>query len=250
VTDPRGARRWRVYHPGLCGEPEALVRVSPEESHHLRRVLRLQPGEPLSLFDGRGSEWSAVIESLASDSTTVRLVAPLETRIEPTVSVTLFQALCRNDRMEWVIQKATELGIGAIHPWVSRRSEVRPPTASRVARWRKIAVEACKQSGRRKVPLIELCTDLPDGVQGLMLHPGAGGRPLGDCVDGLDHAEPALAVGPEGGFCDEEIARWTGRGWALAHLGPRTLRTETAGIAALAILLHRLGDLGSTADLT
>jgi 16S rRNA (uracil1498-N3)-methyltransferase len=236
-----------VHHAPLPEERDAIVRLDSHESHHVRRVLRLREGDVLSVFDGAGREWSAVIEGVAEGRVELRLASPLEGEVEPEVDVALYQAVCRSQRMEWVIQKAVELGVAAIHPVPAERAEARPPSASRLDRWRRIALEACKQCGRRRCPAV-VPVDAPPaaepGVLPLLLDPDDKAAPLGDVLNGAQVRRVWLAVGPESGFSDGERGRFRDLGWQACGLGPRTLRTETAGIAAAAIVLHRLGDLG------
>jgi 16S rRNA (uracil1498-N3)-methyltransferase len=167
--------------------------------------------------------------------------------VEPGLRLHLYQALCRQDRFEWVIQKGTEIGMTAIHPLAAERADGRPPDAKRLARWRRIAIEACKQSGRRLCPEILPVDRVPapgPGVTALVLDPGSSELPLGRALPGPAPEELWVAVGPEGGFSDVELERMVGLGWRPAGLGPRILRTETAGLVACAIALHHLADLG------
>jgi len=240
-------RQWRVHHPGLPAEENITIELSQDESHHVRRVLRLREGDGLRVFDGHGRERSGVIEGGGPSAVRVRLQAEVDRPVEAPVELVLFQGLCRADRMEWVIQKATELGVSAVHPFLSQRGDARPPTAGRLERWRRIAIEACKQSGRRRVPEIEPRDDLPDPTHGrtaILLDAENGALPLGELLAGTGNPVVWIAVGPESGFEAAEIERWRQSGWQSGHLGPRTLRTETAGLVAATIVLHRWGDLG------
>jgi 16S rRNA (uracil1498-N3)-methyltransferase len=151
--------------------------------------------------------------------------------------------------MEWVIQKGTEVGLDAIRPFAARRSEVDAPSAERLRRYRRVALEAAKQSGRRLVPdVAEPLPGLPlppSGVCALLLDGGPEARPI---VERLARPRPGsvwLAVGPEGGFEPAEAAALAAGGWSLTGLGPRTLRTETAGVVAAALVLHAWGDFGA-----
>ena len=241
-------RDWRAYHPDLPEDAGAKIELAPEESHHIRRVLRLRTGDALRVFDGRGQEWSGLIEGGGPGGVEVRLVRPIDGVVEAPVEIVLFQGLCRSDRMEWVVQKATELGVRALHPVATEQADARPPTPGRLARWRRIAIEACKQSGRRVVPEIRPLDTLPEpgaGTTAILLDGGAEAAPLGDLLSRPAEGEVWIAVGPESGFTADEIRGWREKGWQTANLGPRTLRTETAGLVAATIVLHRRGDLGS-----
>jgi 16S rRNA (uracil1498-N3)-methyltransferase len=237
----------RVFHAGAGGPREAIV-LDRAESKHVARVLRLGPGDAVSVFDGRGREWEGVLESVGEREVRVRLGAERTSAVEPPLDVVLFQALCRHDRMEWVIQKATEVGVAEIRPFRSERVEGPAPSGSRLERWRRIAVEACKQSGRRRVPEIRASDGLPpsppEGITALALDGGAGSVPIGERLASEPPAGVWLAVGPEGGFSPSDRARLEAGGWVRVGLGPRTLRTETAGVVAAGILLHAWADLG------
>ncbi len=236
----------RAFHPEGARAGNRIV-LSPEESRHLCRVLRLPPGSPISVFDGAGSEWDAVLESASPKGAEVVLGPRRENVVEPPLRVTLVQSLVRPDRLEFVLQKGTEVGLAGIRLVRTARSEVPDPSPARIERWRKILVEATKQCGRRRVPELgieETVPPLPEsGERAILLDPEAE-RPLADLLGGAAPPRLALAVGPEGGFEEGESARWSDAGWETAHLGPRTLRTETAGAIAAALALYAYGDLG------
>lgn len=243
------ARAWRLYQPDLPRTRGAEVELSPREAHHASTVLRLRTGERASVFDGRGEEWSAEVLDVGPGRVRVRLLEPVHGEVEPPIRVSIYQGLCRAERMEWVIQKATELGAAAIHPWTAERAERRKVSAGRLERWKRIAVESCKQSGRRVVPAVELCDTLPPADpplhRGLLLQPGAGSRAPGADPGERPPGEVSIAVGPEGGLTENEVAMALDSGWEAISLGPRTLRTETAGLVALSLVMHRWGDLRS-----
>lgn len=242
-------RVWRAYCPDSPAEAGAEVELSSEESHYVRRVLRLGPGERLSLFDGRGGEWAGEIAENGDGGVRLVLAEKVDRPVEPEIKVEIYQGLCRADRMELVIQKATELGVAAVHPLRAERADVPRASAGRLRRWSKIAVEACRQCGRRVVPPIAAADELPaatqEGVLAILLEPAAEAEPLAKILSTSPRREVWLAVGPESGFSGEEIDFAVSRGWRLAGLGPRTLRTESAGLAAAAIVMNRWGDLGS-----
>lgn len=244
------SRERRVFHEGPSPSPGDLLDLAREEAHHVLRVLRLRAGDALRVFDGRGGEWEATLVSSAGTEVRARIGEAVSSAVESPLTVLLFQALCRTDRMELVVQKGTELGLRAIRPWPAVRSESAMPSAKRLERWRRIAIEACKQSGRRTVPSIEPLERLPmppadESVAALVLDAAEAGRPLGARLTGATVREVWLAVGPEGGFEAGEREAALAGGWLACSLGPRTLRTETAGLVAAALVLHRWGDLGS-----
>ncbi len=211
-------------------------------AQHLR-VLRLTEGDALTLFDGAGGEFLARVESLGKRDVMVSLQRFSVIEREATRATTLVQALATGDKMDWIIQKATELGVAAIVPVMSARGTVkldRERADKRAQHWRAVAVAACEQCGRNRVPIIYPVMEFTawaaresEAVR-VMLHPVAQSA-LSQFLATEPHL--ALVVGPEGGFTDEEIALAERHGIARAAFGPRVLRTETAGMAALAARL-------------
>jgi len=232
--------------PQQIGE---LVRLEPSQSRHLETVLRLSPGAELEIFDGRGSSWPARIESAG--------VLRLGARKSPepgAADVWLAQALAKGEKLDLVVQKATELGATRILPLAVERSVVRldeQRAERRAARLRRIAQEAARQSGRSDVPAVDAPRTLADlagllrdepGRRGLLLDPDEREVRLSQAARGASRL--LIAVGPEGGFTATERAQAAQAGFAPVGLGRRVLRTETAGLAALAIVQHLAGDLG------
>lgn len=229
--------------------PGAVVTLDREQSHHVAQVLRLRAGDALELFDGMGHAWSAAIVTPDRGATQVR-VGSEETRpVEARYHVTLYQSLCRPDRLEWVVQKATEVGVGAIRLVRARRAEGGEPSADRLDRLGRIAREAARQSGRTVVPTLAAPEDLPVAVgvgsDAFVLDPRSDSPPLARLLAPGPGSAGNVLIGPEGGLDDQEIAGLERAGWRRAGLGPRVLRTETAGIVTCALLLHAWGDLGS-----
>jgi 16S rRNA (uracil1498-N3)-methyltransferase len=229
------SRVWRAYHPQLPGERGATIALSPEEAHHVHRVLRLAPGAALRVFDGAGAEWSGVVSSATSREVVVRLVEPYdEPALDPSLPVVLLQGWCRPERTDWIVQKATELGVASIG-LLARRACGRRPTLARAPRaLARIAIEACKQCGRRRVPAVEVVDELPElpaGTLGMMPDPAPAHPSLGRLLATERPRPVMLAIGPEGGFTAEELSRATARGLrpglarpahaALRHSGDR-----------------------------
>jgi 16S rRNA (uracil1498-N3)-methyltransferase len=224
------------------------VRVEGAALHHLR-VARVVPGEELEVFDGRGRAWAAWLETVDEAGAMLRLGA--ERRGATGRAVVLLQGLPKGDKLEWVLQKATELGVSAVWPVVTARSVARPRAdalGARHTRWQRIVEEAARQSGRADVPevtalrvLDEAVRALPPGVRLLVLDEEERSERLGRAAgDG----PLALVVGPEGGLGREEVDALRAAGGVPVSLGPLVLRTETAGLAALAVLRHLDGILG------
>lgn len=236
------------FHCPLPELPAGRIVLPVAVAHHIDRVLRLDEGDRVTLFDGRGSEFSARLvrdgRNLAAD-----LLGESRPEREAPLAVTLLQCLAASDKMDWIVQKAVELGAVRVQPVASRRAVLRlagDRADKRVAHWQQIAVAACEQCGRNRVPEVLPVRALPQAVaasdapQRFILHPADGTR-LADARP--DSARPlALLIGPEGGFDDDELAAARAAGFRPLTLGPRVLRTETAGVAALAALNALIGD--------
>ena len=217
------------------------------QSHYIGRVLRLAPGAAVQLFDGSGREFLGELIEVGKKQVRVELNESLEGQVTSPLAVHLGQGLSRGERMDWAIQKATELGVEQITPIVSARCEVRlkdERTDKRMQHWRQVAISACEQCGRSVLPLIHPPLVLADWLQQteadlkLVLHPVA--EPL------ASHAAPrslAFLIGPEGGLSDAEVMQAQAAGFHAARLGPRVLRTETAAVVALTVAQQLWGDL-------
>jgi 16S rRNA (uracil1498-N3)-methyltransferase len=236
----------RLHFPGKIAA-KCECRLPAAQAHHVRRVLRLKPGAKLTLFNGEGNEHDAVILCVAHSGVTVRVGPRREVDRESRLRVVLAQAVSAGERMDYTVQKAVELGVAAIQPVVSSRSVVRLDSergARRVAHWQAVAVAACEQCGRNRVPLVEPLLSLPRWLaagarQGVLLSP-TGALRLSDLPQ--PQAPLTLLAGPEGGFAPEEYAAAERAGFAAVKLGPRVLRTETAAVAALAAMQALWGD--------
>ncbi len=243
------SRTRRVHHPRRSELSDgASIELSATEAHHLRKVLRAREGEPVAVFDGEGGEWEGRVTSCTCAGVHVALGRRYATVAEPPIAVVLHQGLGRYDRVEWVIQKATELGVAAIRVFAGERTETKPPSTNRLERWNRLTLEACKQSGRARIPPVEYVDRLgsPDEEEpGWILSPAEQTPPLGQGATSSRPPRLHVAVGPEGGFSAGELEQATGAGWTAASLGPRTLRTETAGIVAVTLALHLWGDLAA-----
>ncbi len=224
--------------PGARLEPGVEVRLDDAQSHRLRSVLRLRPGDGLAVFDGSGGEWSATVAAAAAEGVRLAIGEPLEALPEPPVAVTLLCAFPRGQRGDWIVEKATELGVAAITPLASDRA-VMQPGEGRVERWRRIASEAAEQCGRASLP--SFGEEPPAGAPRLIADPGAA-RTVAEALAGFSPVPLAVAIyiGPEGGWTPEERERLIGEGALPVSLGPRRLRVETAAIVTLALTLAAL----------
>lgn len=221
----------------------------PEQSaHYVVNVLRCEPGEALELFDGDGNAW--VAELADRSPATVEVLRRVErSEVEPRCRVTLYQAMPKGDRFEWVLEKATELGVARIVPLETARSVVRIPSKradKKLKRWRKIVTSAARQSGRVVVPEIAAPQKLKAAVRNaepgaqIFGHPDAENR-VCDVV--RDAERVGVWIGPEGGFTDDEIELLSD-GATGVTFGPRILRSETAGIITVALVQEHTGGLG------
>ena len=223
-----------------------MLELPKARLHYLRKVLRLSDGDKLSVFDGENLEREATLSGSELTLHTTRPTMP-----PSPVQLTLVQGIARGDRMDTIIQKATELGINRIVPIFTERCEVKlagDRLAKRLAHWRQIALSACEQCGRSQLPVVEPACGLrtaigeraEDQTDAIVLSP-QGDTPFSQ--QRLTHQRLWLAVGPEGGFDQAELSTLVEHGFSAATLGPRVLRTETAGPAAIAIAQACWGDL-------
>ena len=228
------------------------MHLEGERLRHLRTVLRLGPGDEFSVTDGAGAEYQARIEHLGRERGRALILARTEPVRESTLDMVLAQALPRGDRFSSVLEKAAELGVRGIVPLVSQRTVAAGGAgAATAARWRRILESAVAQSGRTRLPVVSpvrsfeemIAEPSPPELRILFWeHATESLREVIDC-----RAAPRsvlVAIGPEGSWSEQEVQRARGAGFAVVRFGPRILRTDTAGIAALAVLQNRWGDLG------
>jgi 16S rRNA (uracil1498-N3)-methyltransferase len=222
-----------------------------QAAEHVARVLRMAPGDPLVLFNGDGCDYQAAILAVGKREVAVRVEQARAVANESPLRLVLAQGVARGEKMDLIVQKATELGVARIVPLLTERSEVKLDAAraeKRLAHWRAVAASACEQSGRARVPAVEPTQPLQawldgladDGALRLALLPEATQQASGlafGASGGL------LVVGPEGGLGERDVSALETAGFAGLRLGPRILRTETAGLAALAALQALHGDL-------
>ena len=224
----------------------------PEETaNHLVRVMRLREGDTCVLFNGDGHDYSATLTVAGKREVQVRIDAVDRVDNESPLAITLLQGIARGEKMDLILQKATELGVAQILPVDSERSEVKlsgERLHKRLAHWQGVVVAACEQSGRARVPevaapqpLIAAAAALPDDALRLLLDP-QGAHAL-STLQAPASQRVVIAIGPEGGWSPRDRQALEAAGFQGLRLGPRVLRTETAGLAAIAALQARLGDL-------
>lgn len=243
-------RLTRVYIPTLLAAGSEIA-LPENAAAHLSRVLRLGVGDACVLFNGDGHDHAAQVVSIGKRELRVRIGAATVVDRESPLRLVLLQGIARGEKMDLILQKATELGVSEVHPLSSQRSEVKlddARAAKRLAHWRSVVASACEQCGRATVPRVSAPVSLaavlnalsPGGLR-MILDPEG---PLAFPSLALEPAAPVLlAVGPEGGWSPLDRDQLHAAGFQGLRLGPRILRTETAGLAAIAALQARFGDL-------
>lgn len=244
----------RLFLPSELLIPEQIT-ITGDQARYLSLVLRVKPGDPLIVFDGSGFKYDCTILSSHKKEVIAEKIKKEPYSVESPISITLVQGIAKGEKMDLIIQKATELGVSKVVPLITEHSEIRH--TEKLLRWRKIALSASQQSGRDRIPEIYG----PLGYKEFLNSPfGRGG---GEEFTGIIFSEECTAgnlkqilnsfretkqitilVGPEGGFAKDEVTEAVEKGFVTASLGPRILRTETAPIAAISIIQYELGDTG------
>jgi 16S rRNA (uracil1498-N3)-methyltransferase len=243
----------RVY-VGVTLTPGNSVELPPDTASHLAKVLRARSGDELILFNGDGREFTGSIEGVRGSRVSAFVGDGRVVNRESSLAITLVQSVPRGDRMDFIVQKATELGVARIVPVLSQRSVVRLDGAqaeSKAVHWRAVAISACEQCGRNRLPAIEAVQPLlnylgqsaPSTGPRLVFEPESALPPLTPTPAGISVVDAQIAIGPEGGFAADELEAFRVAGFSQGGLGPRVLRTETAAIAALVWLQTRFGDM-------
>ncbi len=236
----------RFFVPSVEGE---TLTVTGQDASHIRRSLRMTVGETLVLCDGRGTDCLCEIQAFSGEDVLLRALSRTPSETEPSCAVTLYQGLPKADKMEWIIQKAVEIGVARIVPVQMARSVavINEKAAKKAARWQKIADEAAGQSGRGILPVVEEPISFAVAAKRLaqentVVCYECGGKPFASLA-GPETDVLSLVVGPEGGIDPREIAALEEGGAAIATLGKRILRCETAPVAALAVLMAITGNM-------
>ncbi len=237
-------------------EPEispGILTITGEKARYLATVLRCRPGDPLTIKDSRGNAFASKIVDLGKKNVSVEITGREEAERESPLQMVLAQGLLKGEKMDLVIQKTTELGVQCIRPVVTGRSQVR--TTRKTDRWKKIAEEASRQSGRDRIPDVKEPVTLAEflgeaDMDGIILWEG-GGQPLKEALSSAAGSAAGnkptpfhILVGPEGGFSAAEVEEASKRGFVVCSFGKRTLRAETASIAAVSITQYVIGDMG------
>ncbi len=232
---------------------EGQVFFSKEQSHQLRHVLRMQPGQAVVVFDETAVEYQVTLTSITPQQVIGEIRSQRPSPNEPRTHITLFQSLLNRDKFEWVLQKGTEIGITHFVPVVTQRSLVQDTRikANKLTRWQKIITEAAEQAHRGRVPQLAKPSSWHTTLDQtsafdlvLVAHVGAQ-RPLQTILNAQPQQPKSIAlfIGPEGGFSDNEVVQAQNAGAQIFSIGPRVLRTETAATVAAALILYELGDM-------
>ncbi|WP_459175900.1 16S rRNA (uracil(1498)-N(3))-methyltransferase [Ewingella americana] len=239
----------RIFHPQPITDNSEIA-LSEDAANHTGRVLRMQPGQSIQLFDGSNQLFDATITQVDKKSVKVSVTAGVVADNESPLNLHLGQVISRGEKMEFTIQKSIELGVNTITPLFSERCGVKldgERLEKKLQQWQKIAIAACEQCGRNRIPEIRpamqleaWCAEQDDSLK-LNLHPRAS-HSINTLPLPVNHVR--LLIGPEGGLSAEEIAMTSGYGFTDILLGPRVLRTETTALTAITALQVRFGDLG------
>lgn len=229
--------------------------VTGEDVNHIRKVLRLNTGDRIILCDGNGNDYLARIEKFQPDSIVTGIISIERSGTEPPIEVTLFQGIPKSDKMDFIIQKSVELGVRRVVPVITERTVIKingtKDAENKIARWRRISLEAAKQCNRGVVPQVDYPVNFKEALElsrevqvGIIPYEKEHGTSLKNCLKKGNITSVAVMIGPEGGFSEEEIQGALLSGLTPVTLGPRILRTETAAVAVLSILMYELGDIG------
>ncbi len=242
--------------------PRFFIDASPQgkaiilngaDAHHIAHVLRMQVGDALTICDAAGAQYSCTLTELHVDSVTAGILSVQQAAAESSLAVTLLMALPKSDKMDFIVQKTTELGVTEIVPYAAARCVSRPDARTlmkKCARWRKIAEEAAKQSGRGRVPTVQDVMTFPQAVAyarqaktALLLYEGERQHGLRAALTAEPLSSVSVMIGPEGGFEEREVTSAVQADLTCVSLGPRILRCETAPIVALTALQYQSGNL-------
>ena len=239
-------------HTGQALVNAAELALESAASHHLTKVLRMGAGDAVTLFNGKGGEYPSIIKAVSRKTVTLTIGEKQDNDCESPLAIHLGIAISRGERMDWIIQKATELGVSHISLLFTERVEVKldaDRAEKKLRHWQEVAINACEQCGRNRLPHLSLPQNMSgwfastEAIRKFVLHHRA--SPLPDAL-GVP-SSIALLVGPEGGLSAAEIEQAENNGYVALSLGPRVLRTETAPLAAIAILQSKWGDMKTSA---
>jgi 16S rRNA (uracil1498-N3)-methyltransferase len=231
------------------------IMISGEDFNHIKNVLRLRQGDSLVISDGNCTDYAVVIDSYSCNYLVARIVDRYKNSNESEIDITLFQGVPKSDKMDMIIQKSVELGVKRIVPVFTERTVVKMNSEkdirNKITRWQRIAIEASKQCNRGIMPTVEVpiafydsVTKLKQSDLNLIPYEKEEGNKLKPVLKGNGAKTISVMIGPEGGFSNNEVELAVENGFLPVTLGPRILRTETAGLLALSIIMYELGDIG------
>lgn len=229
-------------------QAEQSLLLDEKPSHYLSKVLRASIDTQLVLFNGDGQQYPAIIRAIGKKQVEVEVLQPEQVDCESPLTIHLGIAVSKGDRMDWVVQKATELGVGAITPLNSERTELKlkgERLTKKMAHWRNISISACEQCGRNRLPELHPYQALSEWCKGVQADSKFVLHHRTDLKLDISRQvnSAALLIGPEGGLSETEIALAESQEFLALNLGPRVLRTETAPMAAITLLQHSWGDM-------
>lgn len=238
-------------------EANNRITITGEDVKHIKNVLRMAPGESVVVCDCEGTDYVARLEAIEKDAVTAKIEEAVKSIAEPDVYITLFQGIPKSDKMDFILQKSVELGVSRIVPVITERTVVRfdspKDMENKRTRWQRICMEAAKQCNRGIIPEVALPVKFPDAVKtagmagtGIIPYEKETCRGIGSFLaDNKNTGNISVFIGPEGGFSEKEVQLAAESGIQPVTLGPRILRTETAGMAVISIIMYEIGDMGA-----
>lgn len=244
------------FYVNKDGINDNIITISGNDVSHIKNVLRLVPGEEIDVCDGISTDYTAVIETIGNNTVTSKIIAKRINLNESPVIIYLFQGLPKSDKMDLIIQKCTELGVSKIFPVITNRTVVKINSATdeekKIERWQRISLEASKQSCRGLVPTVENILGFEKAIRkaaeisdiSILAYENEENGKLKELLKNSKARTISIFIGPEGGFEENEVKAAVNLGIMPVKLGPRILRTETAGLAVLSAVMYELGDIG------
>jgi len=245
--------RFYVSRSSITGD---IITISGNDVSHIKNVLRLVPGEEIVVCDGHSTDYAAVIETIGKNAVISKIISISKNLNESPVVINLFQGLPKSDKMDYIVQKCTELGVSRIFPVMTNRTVIKINShgdeKKKLERWRRISLEASKQSSRGLVPVVEDLISFDNAIEkamdisdlAILAYENEKKGKLKDLLKDSEAKNISVFIGPEGGFETDEVKAAEKLGIVPFKMGPRILRTETAGLAVLSAVMYELGDIG------